>query len=391
MRLGGRNWGCGIGRVLELANSVAVSPDGTSVYVTSGLDVVEVFDRAANGTLTQKAGTAASIQDDGLFGCADGKALERTSSVVVSPDGTSVYVTSVFDHLLGDDGAVAVFDRAANGTLTQKAGLAGCISFRATTTGAPCADGGSSIDGPRSVAVSPDGVSVYVGARISAAVVVFDRAANGALTQKAGTAGCISSFGGLGCAAATALRGLSAVTVSPDGKSVYTASVENDAVGVLDRAADGTLTQKASPAGCISESGFGSPGGAPCTDGKILDRASSVAVSPDGKSVYVTSPGWDAVSVFDRAPADATPPTCTYTIVSGSPKRIDFTVSDAGSGISSIQITTAVNIVQPVNIPAFTVGTTSPVMFSAVKDNQAMSSRVAVVITDIDGNRASCI
>jgi DNA-binding beta-propeller fold protein YncE len=222
-------------------------------------------------------------------------------------------------------------------------------------------------------------------------VVVFDRAANGTLTQKGGTAGCISSFGGQGCAAATALRQLSAVTVSPDGKSVYTASVENDAVGVLDRAADGSLTQKASPAGCISESGLGSQGGAPCTDGKILDAASSVVVSPDGKSVYVAAPGWDAVSVFDRAPVDATPPTCSYKIVAGPPKRVDFTVSDAGSGIASIQITTAVNLVLPVSIPAFTVGTTSPVLFSAVKDNQAMSSRVAVVITDVDGNRASCI
>jgi DNA-binding beta-propeller fold protein YncE len=53
--------------------------------------------------------------------------------VTVSPDGANVYVASDY----GD--SVAVFDRAVNGTLTQKAGAVGCIS--ADTSGGLCAFG----------------------------------------------------------------------------------------------------------------------------------------------------------------------------------------------------------------------------------------------------------
>ena len=47
-------------------------------------------------------------------------------------------------------------------------------------------------------------------------------------------------------------------------------------------AVTGAITQPAGTAGCISEDGAG-----PCVDGHGLNGASSVAVSPDGKSVYV--------------------------------------------------------------------------------------------------------
>ncbi|MGB2852733.1 MAG: hypothetical protein WBC01_13830, partial [Solirubrobacterales bacterium] len=61
---------------------------------------------AANGALTQKAGTAGCISETGTAGaCADGVALIGANSVTVSPDGTSAYAASRFS------GAVAVFDR----------------------------------------------------------------------------------------------------------------------------------------------------------------------------------------------------------------------------------------------------------------------------------------
>src|SRR5881392_2026743 len=52
-------------------------------------------------------------------------------------------------------------------------------------------------------------------------------------------------------------------------------------------AATGDLTQPAGTAGCISETGSTFSG--PCADGHALRGASDVAVSSDGKSVYVTS------------------------------------------------------------------------------------------------------
>ena len=74
-------------------------------------------------------------------------------------------------------------------------------------------------------------------------------------------------------------------------------------MAVFDRAGDGTLTQKPGPAGCISDTGAGR-----CRDGTALDvlasdgASLSVAVSPDGKSVYVASRLSNAVAIFDRTP-----------------------------------------------------------------------------------------
>ena len=77
----------------------------------------------------------------------------------MSPDGRSAYVASFFSS------AVDVFDRdTATGALVQKAGAAGCI---ADTPTAGCTDG-RSLAGPRGVAVSPDGLSVYVASSAAA-------------------------------------------------------------------------------------------------------------------------------------------------------------------------------------------------------------------------------
>ena len=239
---------------------MTVSPDGRNAYVASNASgAVAVFDRAADGTLTQKAGTLGCISDTGAGPCGDGTALGGALGVVVSPDGKSAYVASF------DSDAVAVFDRAADGTLTQKPGTAACIS---DTGAGPCVDG-TALDGASSVTVSPDGRSVYVASQISSAVAVFDRAADGTLTQKPGTAACISDTGAGPCIDGTALDVAASVAVSPDGQSAYVASFDSDAVAVLDRAADGSLTQKPGTAGCISEIVLGT-----CDVGSALDGAS---------------------------------------------------------------------------------------------------------------------
>ena len=88
------------------------------------------------------------------------------------------------------------------------------------------------------------------------------------------------------------------MAVSPDGKSVYVAAVNSDAVARLNRnTTTGAITQPAGSAGCVSETGAG-----PCADGHGLVAPRSVAVSADGKSVYVASYGSDAVARFNRAP-----------------------------------------------------------------------------------------
>ncbi len=113
------------------------------------------------------------------------------------------------------------------------------------------------------------------------------------------------------------------------------ASFDSDAVVVLDRAPDGTLTQRTGTAGCVSQTGAG-----PCVDGTALDAASSVTVSPDGASAYVASFS-DGVAVFDRevgpgSGGDITPPDTTIdpgpSGTTGDPSpSFAFSSSEAGS------------------------------------------------------------
>ncbi len=210
--------------------------------------------------------------------------------MTVSADGKSVYVASSASM------AVARFNRnPTTGAITQPAGAAGCIS---ETGAGPCADGhGLFGDDPQEVAVAPDGKSVYVASSLEGTVVRFHRnTTTGAITQPAGTAGCVSETGAGPCADGHGLEGANSVVVAPGGKSVYVASPHSDAVARFTRnPTTGAITQPAGGAGCVSETGAG-----PCADGHALDGPSGVAVSADGRSVYAASGGSKAVVRFNR-------------------------------------------------------------------------------------------
>jgi DNA-binding beta-propeller fold protein YncE len=195
--------------------------------------------------------------------------------------------------------AVAIFDRdPASGALSQKPGTGACISE--TGMGGLCQDG-TALDGTLSVALSADGRNVYVASTNSDAVAILDRdAASGALSQKPGREACISETGTKGtCRDGKALDSAAGVAVAADGKSVYVASQLSDAVTIFERdPTTGAVGQKSGTAGCVSETGT-----AQCQDGRALDGAIGLAVTPEGRRVYVTSPGSDAVAIFDRDPA----------------------------------------------------------------------------------------
>ena len=93
--------------------------------------------------------------------------------------------------------------------------------------------------------------------------------------------------------------GLRTVTVSPDGKSVYIGARDGDAVVVLARnPTTGALTQLPGLAGCVSATGTGGR----CTAGHGLLGARGMAVSPDNRHVYVAAENNDAVVSFAREP-----------------------------------------------------------------------------------------
>ncbi len=104
------------------------------------------------------------------------------------------------------------------------------------------------------------------------------------------------------------MAGARGVVVSPDGRNVYVAAANAAAIAEYTRAADGTLTYL----GCIKDVGASATCG---EQAQGLAAPQYVAISPDGKNVYVGSGGattrssrWGATPAPGRsAPAAAGP------------------------------------------------------------------------------------
>lgn len=147
--------------------------------------------------------------------------------------------------------------------------------------------------------MSPDGANVYATAFEGSAVDRFVRdAGSGAIFQPPGLGGCVSEDGVGTCASGTDLTGAYAMAVSPDGNNVYVASFTASTVVRFNRNPNtGILMQPTGTAGCISETGA-----SPCADGHALGHPYGMAISPDGKSIYVTSTTSSAVARINRNP-----------------------------------------------------------------------------------------
>jgi DNA-binding beta-propeller fold protein YncE len=275
-------------------NALAISRDGRHVYAVSffGSSVTTYFRDPGSGALEQLGGAAGCSSASGGGGCAVARGLNGARGVSVSPEGRSVYVGAS-----GND-SVAVFSRnQETGALTQPAGADGCIAENpaGTPAVATCRDG-HGLDDANATATSPDGKTTYVVSFVTDSVAVLDRnAETSALTQDPGTGGCVSDTGAGTCVDGKALNSPSAVIVSGDDANVYVSSGISDAIAVFKREADGNLSQLPGTDGCIAE-----VGGATCADGVAMDIPQQLALSPSGRSLYLTSLGSGSVSAFDR-------------------------------------------------------------------------------------------
>ena len=303
--------GCATARALGEVTNVVVSPDGKYAYsaalgsVPSG-GAVAVFARdSVTGQLTQLAGAQGCVSELASEGCALGRSLNRASDITISPDGKNVYVASMGNS--GSGGAVAVFARdQATGVLTQLPGTQGCVS----ESGSDSCAVGRGLAYLSELTVSPDGKNLYVAATYatntdSGAVAIFARdPATGAITQLAGTAGCVEELGqpDEGCAFGRGLRNASSVAVSPDGKNVYVGALYTNsltpsgAVAIFERdTATGQLTQSAGAAGCMQQTGG--------TEGCMSTRATrrSLRSLPQPLDSTQRRPDSSAIAIFGPA------------------------------------------------------------------------------------------
>jgi DNA-binding beta-propeller fold protein YncE len=275
--------------------------------------------------------------------------LDGPAAVAVSPDGASVYVAA------GADGAIAIFRRAADGSLTPQ----GCVGDAGTTTcGTGPDDRQEGLDGVADLTVTPDGRHVFAVSPVEGTIVHLRRdPSTGALTpggcydgpggpdlcffQIAGLDGArtvaavdppggdafvfvgASTFGDngtllrflygtvnledggcvftdaddpvTGCAVAEGLGGVDDLAFSPDaaGESLYAVAKEDDAIARFDQHGS-TLAYS----GCIADQTGGEPACAATAPG--LQGPRGVTVSLDGSQVYVAALSSSALTEFNR-------------------------------------------------------------------------------------------
>jgi hypothetical protein len=314
---------------LDKVRNLAIDANGESLHATSGQDdslshfsrdtgtgALTYVDCLTAETGTGSAGTAACTDIlPGTVTNGTNSGFDNPQAVTISPNGASVYVGS------GNDASITRFSRTAG---TGAIAWQDCFSAD-SNVGVDCTHlSGDMAEGSdtgfanlRAVAVSPDGSSLYAISFDDASIVHFSRdAGTGALTFVS----CLSGDTQTGPISGTddcslipnaTPQGLDSGWGSPgilpnlaiksDGTQVFFGTTSDHSVVALDRnVGTGALSfrrcissETESATNCALISPAASNG-----TGTALHQVDSLAMSPDGKSVYTTSFFADDVARF---------------------------------------------------------------------------------------------
>jgi DNA-binding beta-propeller fold protein YncE len=306
--------------------AVAVSPDGTNVYVAGGksgnniagsFGMVTILER---NPATGELAAAGCVSSDGTDGhdnaagaCTQTSALLGADGVTVSADGRTVFVAA---H--ASQSVVAFARDPSTGSLTPL----GCLKT-VPRPGSPCTGANiffgsddllagandsalyaaSSVEGVISALPAPPAPGTPQSSTTQSATTQSSTATGTAATSEPGTgtsAGlaslfstvarpfmanpCIATNGWDGsCAVGLAMLGVQALTLSPEGKQLYAVAKESKAIDVFTPAGAEPLAET----GCIMAQ---APAGL-CQASSLLQSPTQMAISPDGHNVYVADSG----------------------------------------------------------------------------------------------------
>ncbi len=324
---------------------VAVSPDGSRVYVTNyGSGTVSVISTATNTEIMPPIPAGSSPY-----------------GVVVSPDGSTIYVTNT---LLGSVTPINTFTGQA------LPGIA--VRF-----------------GPKGIAISPDGSRLYVANSVDNSVSVINTSNNFTITIP--TVNGKDPYG---------------LSVSPDGKRVYVANVVSDNVTVIDAVSNtvgdyipvgsGPYTTAVSPDGSkvyVSNSGSLS-GSGPLPPGtvSVIDPGNDhvtntipvgtgpagMSFTPDGSELYVLNNGDNTASVIRTS--DGTVPGQPIPVGQSPASLGNFIAGGAGCS-STVQYTITVT---PFTLPPVVkVGDVSGIIIACQGEASGTPNMLEV---DVSGN-----
>ena len=285
--------GCTAVRGLGSLLDAVLSRDGRNMYLTGDPNTVATFARdPSTGRLEQlpgEFGCMGRVAD----GCAEAPAFAWSPTAELSPDGKHLYVSWLEPKLHGPDRGLLWLPRQrATGALSVTATPSCLSSFgrngcRRAPWRHPVAD----------IVIPNDGRNVY-GVLTQGQIAGMSRSlSTGALTPLPETETCHFAAQARGCWPRRDFDSAGLVA-SPDGRTLYYAFDAGFASVVAVMARDrktGFLEQLSGQAGCV-----GNEEVAGCRVSRGLDLLSELAISPDGRNVYVGSFGDGLVSAFAR-------------------------------------------------------------------------------------------
>jgi DNA-binding beta-propeller fold protein YncE len=309
----GASGACEVSSGLLGADGIAVSPDGTLVFVSASMSgsVVAFSRNAETGALT-RLGCFQSRPPVGST-CLASNTFLGAGSLAVSADGKALYVASPRTGSISSLTASAGESSLAGlfGQVGPKEYFANpCIAVNGLDGGCQV---GVAISGLADLTLSPDGQQLYGVAPGSGAIDVFSHDAAGVLTET----GCLMASAPPGlCHTSKLLGSPTALALSPDGTNAY---VTDDSEGRVIALTRNATTGALSDSSCLDnlpeessqnegEEEEGEKGASeepsapdPCTSVPGLSAINSVSVSGDGSAVYAIGSG--SAVVLSRDPS----------------------------------------------------------------------------------------